>query len=613
MRSFTRALFVFAVASLCFACGDDGAGGPDSGPPDAGPPDAAVPPAFRNPVDLADDQLALQALQLLGADVPDAERNCNVCHGLTRARLREWLSLSETSNDDCLTNLTVTSRDEAVPMVNCLRSNPGEVASPFSPAKLGYYATAAHLDWFEYLFMLAYPDSGADLYAEFTGRVLMPRGVHVPFDQGQFDIIAEWVARGLPMLDDYVPENPDPGDCTESITAAVATHVGAMETTGWRAVNADNGINMFGCAGASNPRQCLSTYPSSTATTYGEKWAEDLPSSVLRVLRENDYWSAYWTRSSADGRYVAHGGDSGAGGSSTIIDLQDNRLIGTSAFYDPGFFPDNSGFAFQGNRAFFCNQSILATEDFITLTTTSLEQGCISTTAVSLYQHLGAALGGGDYWTVDGQFTSDNGGHQPTFEDPACNFDGGADLDFVPLIHTGTNYQAGAVVSEPAPGEGDGVLSPSSELVVTRVAGAGGAQVGFRLREMTPTPSGGGYTIEAPVIGMYCETGGKPGFSFNERWMAIHHYVGPDDAVDLGFTGPSDPAFAPYLSQGASNIYLIDLLTGDKIRVTRMDPGQYALFPHFRADDWMYFLVRVEGVGTEYVVASDAALLAEGL
>jgi hypothetical protein len=44
-----------------------------------------------------------------------------------------------------------------------------------------------------------------------------------------------------------------------------------------------------------------------------------------------------------------------------------------------------------------------------------------------------------------------------------------------------------------------------------------------------------------------------------------------------------------------------------------MQPGQYALFPHFRSDGWIYFMVRTFGGETEYVVASDAALLLEGL
>jgi hypothetical protein len=40
-----------------------------------------------------------------------------------------------------------------------------------------------------------------------------------------------------------------------------------------------------------------------------------------------------------------------------------------------------------------------------------------------------------------------------------------------------------------------------------------------------------------------------------------------------------------------------------------MGPGQYALYPHFRSDGWMYFLVRTLGTTAEHVIASDAALL----
>jgi hypothetical protein len=39
-----------------------------------------------------------------------------------------------------------------------------------------------------------------------------------------------------------------------------------------------------------------------------------------------------------------------------------------------------------------------------------------------------------------------------------------------------------------------------------------------------------------------------------------------------------------------------------------MEPGQYALYPHFRADGWMYFVVRTNGMRPEHVVASDALL-----
>ena len=63
------------------------------------------------------------------------------------------------------------------------------------------------------------------------------------------------------------------------------------------------------------------------------------------------------------------------------------------------------------------------------------------------------------------------------------------------------------------------------------------------------------------------------------------------------------------LTKGTSNIYLVNLATGAKTRVTNMKPGQYAIFPHWRSDGWFYFLVRDKNTNKEYAVASDAALL----
>ena len=61
----------------------------------------------------------------------------------------------------------------------------------------------------------------------------------------------------------------------------------------------------------------------------------------------------------------------------------------------------------------------------------------------------------------------------------------------------------------------------------------------------------------------------------------------------------------------------MDIRTGVPVRITNMRPGQYALFPHFRSDGWIYADVRddnihvSDGLAHEYMVASDAALLAE--
>ena len=155
-------------------------------------------------------------------------------------------------------------------------------------------------------------------------------------------------------------------------------------------------------------------------------------------------------------------------------------------------------------------------------------------------------------------------------------------------------------------------MSPSASWLISRVAGQFGVQNGYTLRKLVATPSGGTYTVTIPVIGRYCLTGEKPNFSYDERWMVFHHYVTDADAVDLGFTGPTDPGFAAYRTKGASNIYLVDMRTGDKTRITRTAPGQYALYPHFRSDGWIYFLVRVATTNTEYVAASDAELVVSG-
>ena len=87
--------------------------------------------------------------------------------------------------------------------------------------------------------------------------------------------------------------------------------------------------------------------------------------------------------------------------------------------------------------------------------------------------------------------------------------------------------------------------------------------------------------------------GGKAQLSFDERFLAVHQYV---DAAD-------NPQGLP---ANTSNIFVADLKTGRKYQVTKVAAGQKALYPHFRADGWLYFLVR-ESSG-ETLVGSDIAI-----
>ena len=70
------------------------------------------------------------------------------------------------------------------------------------------------------------------------------------------------------------------------------------------------------------------------------------------------------------------------------------------------------------------------------------------------------------------------------------------------------------------------------------MSGPNEKQIGYVLRKVNATLAGSTYTITTPEIARYCISGGKPGFSYDERWIAFHHYVTNADATALGFTGP---------------------------------------------------------------------------
>ncbi|MEO8700388.1 MAG: hypothetical protein ABI867_10105 [Kofleriaceae bacterium] len=591
--------------SVVAACG----GGGNSDTPDAppAPPDTVeIAPVFRNPVNLPDDELAVQALALLGADVPGARNSCNNCHGMTRQHLTYWGALSDTTMTACLTDLTVSSQQSARLMMDCLRSIPSLADSDFQTSKFGVYSLAASLPWFEFTMNKAYGADGPAQLAKLKTQSGMPRGTKVAqLTQAEFDIVAEWYTRGLPALEATLVETTPPDTCIASISAGVQTHVTAMATEGWRAVNKTNLMAMHGCGAAVDPKLCLATVPLGVDKPYGTGW-DIAGRGRLRVLADVAYSTSYWTRSSPDGRFIGHGVRNVPG--SYIYDLQRDLPVSVDATYDPGFFPDNNGFVFQdGTHGNTCGMSVLTSNP---TSVTMGEAACSDITTIGLYQHVGQALGG-DYFAVDSEFVSDDGGHSATLRDPLTSFGENAHLSFIPMMFDGTKYVPKPQVTITTPFEGDTVLSPSARLVITRVSGPNDRQLGFVLRKVNATPSGSSYSITAPELARYCIPGGKPGFSYDERWIVYHHYVTSADAIELGFTSSSDPAFQPYRTKGAANVYLMELTTGITTRLTNMAPGQYALFPHFRSDGWIYAQVRDTNAGREYMVASDGALLAE--
>ncbi|MBP8811061.1 MAG: hypothetical protein KBG48_06830 [Kofleriaceae bacterium] len=613
-----RASVLLVVGVAVASCGDDRPSVPedaaevDAASPDAldaalidaaidTPIDAAIDapidapptvfPAFRNPVAQDDLALARAASARLGVG-PTV--SCDRCHALTRATFDRWLSETRTA-DACLTTLRPTSPDVTRAILECFR--PG-VGQPYEPGRLGIYTTAAGLAWFTTAFDDAWGAQAETARAAWLTDVEMPRSGGTLLTQADFDVVAEWFARGLPHLDQMLNDVPPPTGCTPDVQPAVAAHVAAMRTEGWRARNLDSGVLMHGCAGAVTARDCLASYPAAETAPRAAGWDSAFPAARLRLLYDYSYRSSFWTRSSADGRFVAHGG--GAAGRSTVIDLTGPRQIPANASYDPGFFPDNSGFVIQGGSRPWCRQSLLTSAPAqITFT----EPECSSVSVVGLYQHLGA-VAGGDYWAVAGQFVSDNG-----FGEPSANFGATARLELTPMVWNGTSYVARPEVVMTTPYEGDTIISPSAKLLLSRTAFAG-AQSGFTMRRLDATLSGASYTVSTPEIARYCVQGGKPAFSYDERWLVYHHWVRADEWSWMGYPSADDPAFQALITQGTANIFLLDLTTGATRRITAMNPGQAALFPHFRSDGWIYFIVK-DDAGGERVVASDAALVLE--
>ncbi len=394
---------------------------------------------------------------------------------------------------------------------------------------------------------------------------------------------------------------------TCGITSEVATYVAEMATTGWTAANRSRGLMMYGCAGAATPRDCLADKPLVDDSTIGAN-ASVVPGAHLRLLYSASTRSNFWTRGSADGRFIGRG--------IYVHDMvRDVEIRMTGAEFDPAFFPDNSGYMYQpGGRL--CPHASLITGMPTAIPMMGDDSPCTGG-SIGLYEHLAASLNGEDYWaTSAGTAAWDDGGHNPTTTETRRNETWGtrASVSLSLMANTGSGYMYLASRNVPTPYQGDAVISPSSRAMITRFVDTSQNYQGFVLHRLEAARSGSTISVSTHEMARYCTSGAKPAFSLDERWITFHHYIGggPDattDAQEMGLADENDPGFAEYASRGSANIYLLDLQTGRRIRVTNMQPGQYALYPHFRSDGWIYFLVRTLGTRTEHVIASDAALL----
>ncbi len=581
---------------------------------------------------LTDAELAKTALKTMGAKIDGqvSDQNlCGACHAANnRTTYKHWNDANKTTM--AVLNDASKSANERI---SYMYRTPGDPASGFYPGKIGILTACSHLAGSPYIRPAKHPkllalsntltklfQGKADDFEKFRNETLMP--IESRSDRAtatQCEAILTWMDKGMPQLEQLITDQGRPTDCTDDFRK-LKEHAISVKATSWQAVNRDARVANFACDAQG---LCFEqkfggkdVFPNAKDTTYGKTWALD--GGTVRVVRDlGQQPTYYWSRTSADGRFFASGG---SGRKAFALDLQalldpagpKQRLISLSANYDPDFFPNNKAFMFQGTDrgGVVCAQSLLTNAQ--TQTVTFNEPQCNKLDQISLYQTVAQAQGDNsfaDIFVINNSFASDNPSLSASAQDLQLTAGPDSKARIAIAVSGGTegSYAVKEVKEVPIPFHGDTMASRSLKLLGSRVAGEG-KMLGYGFHKLTtvrnanPPAGSTGYNFTAAEAGRICMPGNKAQISFDERFLITHHYLTRADFA-------TDADFAPYKDKGAADLWMADFVTGKKTRITRMNPGQFAIFPHFRSDGWIMFEVR-DSAGSTYVTAHNAALRA---
>lgn len=588
---------------------------------------------------LEGSELAHEALKIMGAPQIPRESNdapsCAFtgCHSVNPVTLRQWRDQYKEAMTVLKSNKT---NDEKIAY---FRQNPNNPNTGFAPERIGVMTAGAHLGLSAHVKKSQHPLAYAQgellaeifrgkeaLYKEFRAKMLMPVLADYPrLDATQYETVLKWFSDenySLPHLTEIMPDSDRPTKCEDNFDALKA-RTSDMKTKTWSAKNAANRVPMFGCtapdpANPASAKKCFDQqkdgkdiFPNAEATDFGKGWAKE--GSTVRVLRAFSSPNSFWVRTSADGRFVATGG--GREGGAQAMDLAatlagaQERDIFLDASYDPDFYPDNKAFMFQSGTKV-CAQSLLEKPE--TKKVTFGERECSSLSEASgLYQTVGQVVGDnsiGDRFILYSIWAGDSGQYSASAVDTPARAGEDSAINIFTAVAKGNDVEEGYKVRGDAfeiktPFRGDTMMGRSGTLIGSRVAYGekdGKTAAGYAIEGLKRTVSGSNATFELQKLGNVCLRGNKANFSFDERFLTTHHYNEPGD-----FAGESNQA---YKEKGSSDIWVVDFVTGQKKQVTKMNPGQFALYPHFRSDGWLYFLVVDQANQTYRAVASDWAI-----
>lgn len=519
-----------------------------------------------------------RAERLLATLIGSAPGQCGSCHAADINTVVRWSNAAEEIRS------CIRRASSALTRIECLQVSSTNMPL-YNPSKLGLYAAGAHTDIIkELLFSAAYPNGNEAerAQAELVRQAGMPIDPTLRMSESDFGEVMAWLTSGRPYLNDFL--KPDPQQpCIDKIEPAYQTYLADKKANGWGARHREAALPMFGCNVGQNADSCLQSRPDLTATIGAPNVIQS-----IRQLIDLPRKSQYWVRSSADGRYVAFGGEP-----SGILDLEAASTgrgateFFVAAYFDPGFSADNLGFIFVDGRGIqFCKQSLL-TRLGATLqpSITFWEPECI-VTGMGSYQSFGASLSGDRFLMVMGDYISDVGG----WGGQGGNFMQKATVRVSVFNSDGLSFQNAGTSTVSHPFHSEPILSPSGGAIVSRF-GSNGSQSGYDVSILDATIAPGHTEINLRKGAQVCTTGEKASFSMDERFIVTHRYVDRRPTK--------------------SDIMLTDLSNGQTTQLTNMPIGTYALFPHFRADNWIYFLVK-DDHAREYVAASSAAIAIGG-
>ncbi len=183
---------------------------------------------------LTDSELATKVLQMMGAtQVPRAEADppaCSSCHSINPVSIRKWKKKLDEAN------AYLSGEHTQEEKINYFRNDPDDVRTEFSPSRVGMMSAGIHLALgasvnetrhprtFKQGKLLAeiFEDQGA-LYSELRKELLMPVSPDYPrLTPTQYELVLTWFEKGLPHLDELMPDTGRPTSCTDDMDKLAA-------------------------------------------------------------------------------------------------------------------------------------------------------------------------------------------------------------------------------------------------------------------------------------------------------------------------------------------------------------------------------------------------------